>query len=860
MSRNAQSPGFYNPRLCPVTPHPQCNRLLRSMPNPRALWLCLAGQIILAVSPASAQNDATRFETKVLPVLAKNCFPCHGADVQTADVNFSVFHDGKNAAEKPELWRKVRDKIRNHLMPPPPIPGLSAADADAVTGWIDSIVAVPGTVGAPETVLAAPNPGRVTARRLNRLEYNNTIRDFLGVAGRPADDFPIDNQGYGFDNIGDVLTLSPMLMEKYMAAARSVSRVAVYGETYEKKPGLIGKLLPKSVQDDGQLSGDTLPFSIRGDLEGVYRFPVEADYVLQFRITNRRGSSPPVDLSAKVAGPAATSGGRGGRRTAAPGRGMLTLTDEDKKALLEADRNSFPPVELDIDVDSHQVLKDTVEGNDSYAYSRGPTVVKVHLTAGEHTIHAYFPANANLDNPRTNLNPDGRHRLSAEILEIVGPYNPSPAKPASYAKIFICAGHDAACTRKILESLERRGFRRPSTEAETQRLLKLVALVQKQGDPFEEGIRIALQSILVSPGFLFRIERDPANTTAAYRVNDYELASRLSYFLWSSMPDDRLLALADQHRLSDLAMMDAQVKRMLQDPKASNLVTDFAEQWLDLRALDRKKPDALKFPTVDDELIADMRHETQLFVNEIFTQDRSLLDLIDGKFTYVNGPLARYYGIRGVDGTKFQRISLEGTERGGLLTQASILTLTSFATRTSPVIRGKWVLGNILGAAPPPPPPNIPALEEKNLGTDASVRSRLEQHRANPACAVCHKQMDPIGFGLENFDAAGGWRTKEGKFDIDSSGTLPDGRSFVGVAELRDILKTQSALFTRNLTEKLLTFALGRGLESSDQVSVDQINQRLTANGNKLSALVTAIVESEPFLMRKKEDNPLASR
>ena len=259
----------------------------RSMPPPRALWLCLAGQIILAVSPASAQNDVTRFETKVLPVLAKNCFPCHGADVQTADVNFSVIHDGKSAAEKPDLWRKVRDKIRGHLMPPPPIPGLSAADADAVTGWIDSIA------GTPETVRAAPNPGRVTARRLNRVEYDNTIRDFLGVSLRSADDFPIDNQGYGCDNIGDVLTLSPMLTEKYMAAARSVSRVAVYGETYEKKPGLIGKLLPKSVQDDGLVSGNTLPFSIRGDLEGVYRFPVEADYVLQFRITNRRGNSPP---------------------------------------------------------------------------------------------------------------------------------------------------------------------------------------------------------------------------------------------------------------------------------------------------------------------------------------------------------------------------------------------------------------------------------------------------------------------------------------------------------------------------------------------------------------------------------------
>jgi hypothetical protein len=326
------------------------------------------------------------------------------------------------------------------------------------------------------------------------------------------------------------------------------------------------------------------------------------------------------------------------------------------------------------------------------------------------------------------------------------------------------------------------------------------------------------------------------------------------------MPDDELLKLAAEHRLADRTVRQAQVRRMLQDPKAANLVDDFAAQWLDLRALDRKKPDALKFPQVDDELLMAMRRETLLFVGEIFRQDRSLLDLIDGKFTYLNGPLAHYYGIPGVDGVKFQRVSLEGSDRGGILTQASILTLTSYATRTSPVIRGKWVLDNLLGSAPPPPPADVPALEEKNLGTDASVRVRLEQHRANAACAVCHSQMDPIGFGLENFDAAGRWRTKEGRFDVDSSGTLPDGRSFQGVSGLRDILKSQSRQFTRNLTVKMLTFALGRGLESSDRATVDRINQTLTTGGNKLSVLVTAIVESEPFQMRMKEETLHASR
>jgi hypothetical protein len=326
------------------------------------------------------------------------------------------------------------------------------------------------------------------------------------------------------------------------------------------------------------------------------------------------------------------------------------------------------------------------------------------------------------------------------------------------------------------------------------------------------------------------------------------------------MPDEELLMLADQRRLNQRPVLEAQVQRMLRDPRSSNLIDDFAVQWLDLRALDRKKPDPAKFPLADDEILADMRQETRLFINEIFRADRSLLDLIDGKFTFLNGPLAHYYGIKSVSGVNFQRVSLEGTERAGILTQASILTLTSYATRTSPVIRGKWVLESLLGAAPPPPPGDVPALEEKNLGTDASVRARLEQHRANPACAVCHKQMDPIGFGLENFDAAGGWRTKEGKFDVDSSGVLPDGRAFQGPDGLRAILKSQSAAFTRNFAEKMLTFALGRGVEPSDRATVDEINRQLGANGNRLSVLVTAIVESEPFQMRKKEEPLHASR
>ncbi len=730
--------------------------------------------------------------------------------------------------ENPTVWRKVRDRVQSRTMPPPPLPPLKESDAVEITRWIDTIVPAEATQPA--------GPGRVTARRLNRTEYNNTIRDFLGVLTRPANTFPVDNQGYGFDNNGDVLTLSPMLMEKYMAAARSISRIAIYGEAFEAKPGIIGKFMIKTVQDDGQVSGNVLPFSMRGTLEAVFRAPVEADYVFQFRMLNRRGRAP---------------GARKGRDP---------LTAAEKQAQLEASRLAAPPVDFQIDVDGRLAKQETVVGEEAFDYTRGPTIAKVHLPPGEHKIQVYLPDHANLDNPRANLNLDGRRRLGAEWMEVLGPYDPVPGKPTSYSKIFVCPGQDPACARQILHSLALRGFRRPPTDAELDRLLKLVALVQSKGDSFEEGIRVALQSILVSPAFLFRIEAEPPAASAAHRINDFELASRLSYFLWGSMPDDQLLSLAAEKRLTNPALLEAQIRRMLRDARASNLVDSFAVQWLDLRALDRKKPDAATFPNVDDELLSYMRQETLLFTREIFREDRSLLDFIDAEYTYLNGPLARYYGIAGVNGFEFQRVPLNGSNRAGIATHGAILALTSYATRTSPVIRGKWVLQTLLGAAPPPPPADVPALEEKNLGSEASVRVRLEQHRANPACAACHNSMDPIGFGLENFDAAGAWRTHEGKFAVDSSGTLPDGQSFTGVSGLRKILRSQSSQFTRNFSEQMLTYALGRGLEASDRTTVNQINQRLIANGNKLSALVLAIVDSEPFRMKSKENTLHANR
>jgi hypothetical protein len=368
-------------------------------------------------------------------------------------------------------------------------------------------------------------------------------------------------------------------------------------------------------------------------------------------------------------------------------------------------------------------------------------------------------------------------------------------------------------------------------------------MVRKNGDSFDESIRVALQAILMSPNFLFRAEL----------AGQYDLASRLSYFLWSSMPDAELMRAAEAGTLRNPAVFDAQVRRMMADPKADALVENFVGQWLGLRQMDKRKPDPAHFPTVDDELLDSMRQETTLFARAVMREDRSVLDFLDGRFTFVNGPLARFYGIPGVNGEAFQRVELDGVQRGGIMTQGSVLTLSSYATRTSPVIRGKWVLENLLGTPPPPPPPDVPALEEKNIGTTASLRERLEQHRANAACAVCHNQMDPIGFGLENYDASGAWRDREGKFAIDSSGKLPSGKEFRGPQELKEVMRGQSDQFTRNLVEKMLTYALGRGLEPYDRPAVDAILQHLRADGYNFSTMAMEIANSKPFQMRKGE-------
>ena len=769
---------------------------------------------IVACGVALGQGtDALEYRTTVVPFLEKNCVSCHSASAKAGGLSLGEPQFGG------EVWEKVLDKLRTGRMPPLGAPQPTKELVAAVSNWIET---------RPGRIHVGDEPGRVTSRRLNRAEYNNTVRDLLGVALRPADEFPLDDAGYGFDTIGDVLSVSPLLMEKYIAAARRLSTVAVYGEKAAAKPTKLIRYLTKKSQDDP--TPGALPFSIRGAIYVNFRFPVSGEYELRMRVGNYRprlsGSLRRAELVRKS-----------------------SLSEAEKKEFDHLNRTEYPPVQMVTSLDGEPIMTEIVEGNIDYQYAHGESVARVKLKAGEHSFRASFPAFADLENPLDNMNLDGRRKLFIDYVDIVGPFAVSAETPESNRRLFVCEEKTASCAERILATVARRAYRRTITRQELGTLTALAAMVRREGDSFEESIRVGLQAILLSPHFLFRAEPE---STGAELVSEFDLASRISYFLWSSLPDEELLRAAELGSLRRPGVLAAQVKRMLKDAKSDALVENFAGQWLGLRLMERRKPDPKRFPRVDDELLEAMRRETILFTREILREDRSVVEFLDGRFTYLNGPLARHYGIAGVQGETFQRVALPSGHRGGVVTHGSVLTLSSYATRTSPVLRGRWVLENLLGTPPPPAPPDIPALVEANLGTAASLRTRLEQHRANPSCAVCHDQMDPIGFGLENFDAAGAWRDKDGNFPVDSSGTFPGGATFNGPEELRQSLRAQAAMFVRTFTEKMMTYALGRGVERGDRETVDGINSRLSANGYRMGMLVEEIVKSKPFQMRGK--------
>jgi hypothetical protein len=596
-------------------------------------------QPVAFVPPA---DDRLYYARDIAPLVEKYCLRCHGATRFKGGVSLAGTRSDDDAIKNRALWEKVGDNLRSGEMPPAGAKKPTAREMEVWNRWLDSVVLINDCTGPKD-------PGKVTIRRLNRAEYDNTIRDLVGVTFKPAKDFPADDVGYGFDNIGDVLSLPPLLMEKYLAAAEKIIDEAM------KTPEARRRLLPRNRRDRGALSANLKEFATRA-------------------------------------------------------------------------------------------------------------------------------------------------------------------------------------------------YRRPATDEEVKRLQGFVREAREQGDSPEEGVKLALQAVLISPHFLFRVELDRAGKEAG-PISGWELAARLSYFLWSSMPDEELFRLAREDRFGQPGVIETQVRRMLADPKARALADNFATQWLNIRGLAGFSPDPKRFPSYTPALRQAMQRETELFFLHVLREDRSILDFLDADYTFANETLARHYGLQGVHGDTFRKVSLAGTQRGGILTHASVLAVTSNPTRTSPVKRGKWILDNILGSPPPPPPPDVDELKEGE--TRGTLRQQMEQHRKNPSCASCHQRMDPLGFGFENFDVVGRWRTAEGRHPVDAGGVLPDGSTFTGPAELRKILLKKKDQFARCLTEKLLTYALGRGTERGDRCFVDGIVKKIDKDDYKFTSLIVEIVKSDPFMKKR---------
>ncbi len=743
-----------------------------------------------AVAPGQAPPTAEQFRAVTEPLFAQSCGKCHNPADADGGLDVSLYGSLDSLSSRREGWEKILGALRAGDMPPSDEPR-SQPRIDALVAFLDAELA---RIDAS----ARPDPGRVTLRRLNRTEYTNTIRDLLAVEFRAEESFPADDSGEGFDNIGDVLTVSPLLMEKYLVAAEGIAERA-----------LGTRPLPKPVQVEYRVDTETLERLDPSTVELRHSFGHSADYEL---VVGLPGERP-----------------RGSR-----------------------------PVTLAIWLDGEQLQQRTVKTtpNDMVVFNPySEERITLPMPAGQHTLRLGFLK----DGYTKKLSPDELYNRKVNkfigTVTVVGPF-PAKEPSPSQKRLFVCdPATGKACVERILSALARRAYRRPVTAEEVAALNGFVSRATADGRSVEQGLALALQAVLVSPHFLFHVERDrhPTDPAAVHPVTDPELASRLSYFLWSSMPDDELLALASQGRLGRPRVLRAQVRRMLADPKAAALGQNFAGQWLETRNLDLFEPDPQKFPSWRPELRQAMKRETELFFTAMLQGDRPLGEFLGARYTFLNQALAEHYGIDGVEGEAFRRVALRTDQRGGILGHASVLAVSSYPTRTSVSIRGKYVLQNLLGAPPPPPPPNVPALDEGEVDSSASLRKQMEMHRANPTCASCHARMDPLGFGLENYDAIGRWRTEDGGQPIDASGTLPGGQSFDHPAQLRRVLEGRLPEFTRCLTEKLLTYALGRRLELYDRRTVRAIAAKLASSGGGLQTLVQEIAQSLPFRSRRGE-------
>ena len=767
----------------------------------------------LLLSAPAATALAASLPAPVKAAVGRYCLDCHDGDVTKGNLDLGKILSDDLQTHSVE-WERVVRKLTARQMPP------IGKDRPAEKEF-EHLVA---TLGSSLDQLAAkkPNPGRTDPfHRLNRTEYRNAIRDLLDLEIDAATLLPKDDASHGFDNLtgGD---LSPTLLNRYISAAEKISRLAV-GSPISRPNGDTYRLKPDLTQEEPVAN---LPLGTRGGTLIRHTFPRDGEYEIQIRLTR--------DRNEMVEGLHET-------------HELEVLLDRDTAARFQVS----PP-----------------KGNRDYETVDAHLKARVPVKAGLHEVGVTFIKNSSSlvetqrDPYQARYNMHRHPRLSPAIYQVsvTGPYASQEAgETASRRKLFVCypknPGEETACAERIVSAFVRRAYRRPVVAADWAKPLKFYHEAKEAGG-FEAGIGSALSAVLVSPEFLFRIERDPTDVApaTAYRISDLELASRLSFFLWSSIPDEELLAIAQRGELHRPKVLESQVRRMLADPRSISLVENFATQWLHLRNLESFTPDLRLFPDFDDNLRDAFRRETELHFEALLREDRTVLDLIKTDHTFLNERLAKHYGIPNVYGSRFRRVALDSeSRRGGLLRQGSILTVTSYATRTSPVIRGHWLLGNLLGTPPPPPPANIPNLKENTVSETLPMRARLSAHRANAACASCHDLMDPVGFALENFDAIGRWRLTENGLPIDASGGLPDGSRFNGVTGLEDALLKHPELFVGTLTEKLLTFALGRGMSENDAPAVRRIVRDAQRDGNHFSSIVLGIVKSSPFTLRKTQ-------
>ena len=806
---------------------------------------------VAPIATHASSRDLSAETSGYRQVLNQYCVVCHNQQLRAAGLALDTVDLGK-VPEGAQVWEKVLDKLQAEAMPPDGMPRPEPAFYHGLASYLETTL--------DRAAVLKPQPGRVAIHRLNRAEYTNAVRDLLATEIDGESLLPVDDSGYGFDNIADVLSVSPMLLTRYMAAAGKVARLAI-GDP-EVRPNLESYDVPFLLTQDDRM-GEDLPFGSRGGIAIRHNFPRDGEYVIKIRLQRAGiehdrqiiGLSTPHQLDIRLDGERiklATVGGQASGKKKAFGYDSAARTSD-------SDAEVRFPVKAGTRLVGVNFVNDDWEREGVLESSLAEYRLLDKSSEG-----------------RSESAGDKEDAPAVSQVSIAGPYNPKGmGDTASRRKIFVCrptrSADELACARKIVSTLARRAYRRPVTEEDLRPLLGVYEAGRKEGD-FERGIGLALQRILVSPEFLFRIERDPAKAAPGtpYRISDLELASRLSFFLWSSIPDDQLLNLAAAAKLKDPGVLERQVRRMLADPKSKALVTNFFGQWLYLRNLPGVHPDPEAFPDFDENLRAAFEQETQLFLESNLREDRSVLNLLNANYTFLNDRLAKFYGIPDVYGSQFRRVSLAGhDERRGLLGQGSVLTVTSYANRTSPTLRGKWLLSNVLGTPPPPPPPNVPSLNEDNKrnGKVLTMRERMEEHRNNPACSVCHARMDPMGFALENFNGIGEWRTvSEAHTPIDASGALPDGTQFNGPAELRKLLLSHPDQFAASVTEELLTYALGRGVEYYDKPAIRKITRAAEPGNYRWSLLILGIVESAPFEMRmtippKSETNkPLISQ